>query len=50
MSDTEKESMGAHIGKLVLASAVTFMVWKALQYAFGHKIDSHIEKRAARKA
>lgn len=49
MSD-EKESMGVSIGKLALASTVTFFVWKILQYTIGHKIDKRIEDRAARKA
>jgi hypothetical protein len=46
----KEEGLAVSIGKLALASTVTFFVWKILQYSIGHKIDKKIEERAERKA
>jgi len=39
----KKESLIVGTAKIAYAGAVTFFIWKALQYMIGDKIDRKIE-------
>ena len=47
MSSKKDDGMALAVLKIAGASAISFFVWKLLQFSVGHRIDRKIEERAA---